>query len=163
MHGVYGENFPALDEIAADVKSFAKEEGRRPRLLVAKLGQDGHDRGAKVVATAFGDMGFDVEIGALFRDPKEVVDDALAAKVDAIGISSQAGSHLTLVPQVIEALKARGRDDILVLVGGVIPAQDYEALRAAGVAAIFGPGTNIPDAARAVLGLVRARRRRNIA
>ena len=161
VHGVYGEDFAALDEIVADVNSFAKEAGRRPRLLVAKLGQDGHDRGAKVVATAFGDLGFDVEIGALFRDPKEVVDDALAAKADAIGISSLAAGHLTLVPQVMEALKARGRDDILVLVGGVIPAQDYEALRAAGVAAIFGPGTNIPDAARSVLGLIRARRRRN--
>ena len=162
VHGVYGENFAALDEIVADVKSFAKETGRKPRLLVAKLGQDGHDRGAKVVATAFGDLGFDVEIGALFRDPEEVVGDALAAKVDAIGISSQAAGHLTLVPQVMDALKARGRDDILVLVGGVIPAQDYEALRAAGVAAIFGPGTNIPDAARSVLGLIRARRRRNL-
>jgi methylmalonyl-CoA mutase len=161
VHGVYGEDFAALDEIVADVNSFAKEAGRRPRLLVAKLGQDGHDRGAKVVATAFGDLGFDVEIGALFRDPKEVVDDALAAQADAIGISSLAAGHLTLVPQVMEALKARGRDDILVLVGGVIPAQDYEALRAAGVAAIFGPGTNIPDAARSVLGLIRARRRRN--
>jgi methylmalonyl-CoA mutase len=161
VHGVYGENFAGLEEIAADVKAFAKEEGRRPRLLVAKLGQDGHDRGAKVVATAFGDLGFDVEIGALFRDPEEVVEDALKAKVDAIGISSQAGGHLTLVPQLIDALKTHGRDDILVLVGGVIPAQDYEALRAAGVAAIFGPGTHIPDAARSVLGLIRARRRRN--
>ncbi|HEY2835541.1 MAG TPA: methylmalonyl-CoA mutase [Rhizomicrobium sp.] len=162
VHGVYGENFAALDEIAADVKSFAKEEGRKPRLLVAKLGQDGHDRGAKVVATAFGDLGFEVEIGALFRDPEEVVEDALKARADAIGISSQAGGHLTLVPQLTELLKAKGRDDILVLVGGVIPAQDYEALRAAGVAAIFGPGTNIPDAARSVLGLIRARRRRNL-
>jgi len=161
VHGVYGEDFPALDEIIRDVKSFEKETGRRPKLLVAKLGQDGHDRGAKVVATAFGDIGFEVEIGALFRDPKEVVDDALTAKVDAIGISSQAAGHLTLVPQLMENLKARGRDDVLVLVGGVIPAQDYEALRAAGVAAIFGPGTNIPDAARSVLGLIRARRRRN--
>ena len=92
VHGVYGENFAGLDDIAADVKSFAKEVGRQPRLLVAKLGQDGHDRGAKVVATAFGDLGFDVEIGALFRDPEEVVEDALEAKVDAIGISSQAAA-----------------------------------------------------------------------
>ena len=161
VQGVYGENFSGLEEIAADVRNFAKEAGRRPRLLVAKLGQDGHDRGAKVVATAFGDLGFDVEIGALFRDPHEVVDDALKAKADAIGVSSLAAGHLTLVPQLIEALKAKGRDDILVLVGGVIPVQDYDALRAAGVAAIFGPGTNIPDAARSVLGLIRARRRRN--
>ena len=162
VHGVYGEDFPALADLIDDVKAFAKEEGRRPRLLVAKLGQDGHDRGAKVVATAFGDMGFDVEVGALFRNPKEVVDDALMADADAIGISSQAAGHLSLVPQLIEALKAKGRDDILVLVGGVIPTQDYEALRTAGVAAIFGPGTNIPDAARSVLGLIRARRRRNV-
>jgi methylmalonyl-CoA mutase len=161
LSGVYGQDFPALDEIAAEVKSFAKEEGRRPRLLVAKLGQDGHDRGAKVVATAFSDLGFDVEIGALFRTPDEVVTDALAAKADAIGISSLAGGHLHLVPQLMERLKAKGRDDILVLVGGVIPPQDYDALRAAGVAAIFGPGTHIPDAARSVLSLIRARRRRN--
>jgi methylmalonyl-CoA mutase len=161
LSGVYGKDFPALDEIAAEVKSFTKEEGRRPRLLVAKLGQDGHDRGAKVVATAFGDLGFEVEIGALFRTPDEVVQDALDAKADAIGISSLAGGHLHLVPQMMERLKARGRDDILVLVGGVIPPQDYEKLRAAGVAAIFGPGTHIPDAARSVLSLIRARRRRN--
>ncbi|HXR95602.1 MAG TPA: methylmalonyl-CoA mutase [Rhizomicrobium sp.] len=161
LSGVYGKDFPALDEIAAEVKSFSKEEGRRPRLLVAKIGQDGHDRGAKVVATAFGDLGFDVEIGALFRNPDEVAEDAVEAKADAIGISSLAGGHLHLVPQLMERLKAKGRDDILVLVGGVIPPQDYEALRAAGVAAIFGPGTHIPDAARSVLSLIRARRRRN--
>jgi methylmalonyl-CoA mutase len=161
LSGVYGKDFPALDAIIDEVKSFTQEEGRRPRLLVAKLGQDGHDRGAKVVATAFGDLGFEVEIGALFRNPGEVVEDALDAKADAIGISSLAGGHLQLVPQLMEALKAKGRGDILVLVGGVIPPQDYDALRAAGVAAIFGPGTNLPDAARSVLGLIRARRRRN--
>jgi methylmalonyl-CoA mutase len=162
LSGVYGENFPALSEIIEEVKSFTKEAGRRPRLLVAKLGQDGHDRGAKVVATAFGDLGFEVEIGSLFRTPDEVVQDALDAKADAIGISSLAGGHLHLVPQVMDSLRAKGRDDILVLVGGVIPQQDYDALRAVGVAAIFGPGTHIPDAARSVLSLIRARRRRNI-
>ncbi|HKD47111.1 MAG TPA: methylmalonyl-CoA mutase, partial [Rhizomicrobium sp.] len=125
LSGVYGEDFPALGEIAEDVESFAKEQGRRPRILVAKLGQDGHDRGAKVVATAFGDLGFEVEIGSLFRTPEEVVHDALAAKTDAIGISSLAGGHLHLVPQLMELLKASGREDILVLVGGVIPPQDY--------------------------------------
>jgi methylmalonyl-CoA mutase len=161
LSGVYGKNFPALDEIIEEVKSFTKEAGRRPRLLVAKLGQDGHDRGAKVIATAFGDLGFEVEVGSLFRTPDEVVQDALDAKADAIGISSLAGGHLHLVPQVMECLRAKGRDDILVLVGGVIPQQDYEALRAIGVAAIFGPGTHIPDAARSVLSLIRARRRRN--
>jgi methylmalonyl-CoA mutase len=161
LSGVYGKDFPALGAIIEDVKSFTKEVGRRPRLLVAKLGQDGHDRGAKVVATAFGDLGFEVEIGSLFRTPDEVVQDALDAKADAIGISSLAGGHLHLVPQVMDSLRAKGRDDILVLVGGVIPPQDYDALRAVGVAAIFGPGTHIPDAARSVLGLIRARRRRN--
>jgi methylmalonyl-CoA mutase len=161
LSGVYGKDFPALGEIIEDVKSFTKEAGRRPRLLVAKLGQDGHDRGAKVIATAFGDLGFEVEVGSLFRTPDEVVQDALEAKVDAIGISSLAGGHLQLVPQVMDSLKAKGRDDILVLVGGVIPPQDYDALRAVGVAAIFGPGTHIPDAARSVLSLIRARRRRN--
>jgi methylmalonyl-CoA mutase len=161
LSGVYGKDFPALDEIMDEVKVFTREEGRRPRLLVAKMGQDGHDRGAKVVATAFGDLGFDVEIGSLFRSPEEVVQDALDAKADAIGISSLAGAHLHLVPQLMEELKAKARDDILVLVGGVIPPQDYDALRATGVAAIFGPGTHIPDAARSVLGLIRARRRRN--
>ncbi|HEY5083894.1 MAG TPA: cobalamin-dependent protein, partial [Rhizomicrobium sp.] len=111
--------------------------------------------------TAFGDLGFEVEVGSLFRTPDEVVQDALDAKADAIGISSLAGGHLHLVPQVMDSLKAKGRDDILVLVGGVIPQQDYDALRAVGVAAIFGPGTHIPDAARSVLSLIRARRRRN--
>ena len=162
LSGVYGKDFPALKEIADEVRNFSKEEGHRPKLLVAKLGQDGHDRGAKVVATAFGDLGFDVEVGSLFRTPEEVVDDALAANADAIGISSLAGGHLKLVPQVMERLKSKGRNDILVLVGGVIPPKDYEALRAAGVAAIFGPGTHIPEAARSVLGLIRARRRRNV-
>ena len=130
-------------------------------MLVAKIGQDGHDRGAKVIASAFSDLGFAVEIGALFQTPEEVADDALKADVDAVGLSSLAGGHLTLVPQLIAALKARGRADIIVFVGGVIPQQDYEALREAGVAAIFGPGTNIPDAARSVLGLIRARLRKN--
>ncbi len=161
LSGVYGKDFPALNEIADEVRNFSREEGHRPKLLVAKLGQDGHDRGAKVVATAFGDMGFDVEVGSLFRTPEEAVDDALAAEADAIGISSLAGGHLKLVPQVMERLKSKGRSDILVLVGGVIPPKDYEALRAAGVAAIFGPGTHIPEAARSVLSLIRARRRRN--
>jgi methylmalonyl-CoA mutase len=161
LSGVYGKDYPALGEIIEEVKSFTKELGRRPRLLVAKLGQDGHDRGAKVVATAFSDLGFEIEIGSLFRTPDEVVQDALDAKADAIGISSLAGGHLHLVPQVMDSLKAKGRDDILVLVGGVIPPQDYDALRAVGVAAIFGPGTHIPDAARSVLSLIRARRRRN--
>ena len=161
VSGVYGAAHGDLGGIAADVASFTKERGQAPRLLVAKIGQDGHDRGAKVIASAFSDLGFSVEIGALFQTPDEVADDAMKADVDAVGLSSLAGGHLTLVPQLIAALKSRGRADIIVFVGGVIPQQDYEALREAGVAAIFGPGTNIPDAARSVLGLIRARLRRN--
>jgi methylmalonyl-CoA mutase len=161
VSGVYGAAHGGLSDIARDVAEFAKESGRRPRLLVAKIGQDGHDRGANVIASAFGDLGFDVESGALFRTPEEVADDTVKANVDALGLSSLAGSHLTLVPQVIAALKARGKGEMLVLLGGVIPPQDYDALRDMGVAAIFGPGTHIPDAARSVLGLIRARLRRN--
>jgi methylmalonyl-CoA mutase len=161
ISGVYGQAHGNLADITRDVRDLGKDLGHLPRLLVAKIGQDGHDRGAKVIASAFGDLGFDVQIGALFQTPEEVAEDAVKAKVDAVGLSSLAGGHLTLVPQLIAALKQRGRGDMLVLVGGVIPQQDYEALRTAGVAAIFGPGTNIPDAARSVLGLIRARLRKN--
>ena len=161
ISGVYGGAHGGLKKIVSDVAAFAKELGRKPRLLVAKIGQDGHDRGAKLIASAFGDLGFEVQIGALFQTPQEVAQDAVAANVDAVGLSTLAGGHLTLVPQVITALKTLGRSEILVLVGGVIPQQDYDALRNAGVAGIFGPGTNIPDAARSVLGLIRARLRRN--
>ncbi|HUB85651.1 MAG TPA: methylmalonyl-CoA mutase, partial [Rhizomicrobium sp.] len=160
ISGVYGGAYEGDNEFAAirdDVEKFAKEEGRRPRMLVAKMGQDGHDRGAKVIATAFADLGFDVDIGPLFQTPEEVAKDAVEADVHVIGISSQAAGHKTLVPLLIEALKKQNAEDILVVVGGVIPAQDYDFLRKAGVAAIFGPGTNIPDAARDVLNLIRAR------
>jgi len=161
ISGVYGAQYEGDNEFGAirgEVEAFAKEEGRRPRMLVAKMGQDGHDRGAKVIATAFADLGFDVDIGALFQTPDEVAKDAVDADVHVIGVSSQAAGHLTLVPQLIEALRKQKADDILVVVGGVIPAQDYERLKKAGVAAIFGPGTNIPDAARRVLKLIRTRR-----
>jgi methylmalonyl-CoA mutase len=161
ISGVYGSAYEGDNEFAAirdDVEKFAKEEGRRPRMLVAKMGQDGHDRGAKVIATAFADLGFDVDIGPLFQTPEEVAKDAVEADVHVIGISSQAAGHKTLVPLLIAALKKQKADDILVVVGGVIPAQDYDFLRKAGVAAIFGPGTNIPDAARDVLALIRSRR-----
>ncbi|HWC62185.1 MAG TPA: methylmalonyl-CoA mutase [Rhizomicrobium sp.] len=161
LSGVYDAAHGGLKAIVGDVQSLAAETGRRPRLLVAKLGQDGHDRGARLIASAFGDLGFEVESGALFQTPQEVADDAVRVKADAVGISTLAGAHLTLVPQVIEALKERGGRDILVLVGGVVPPQDYDVLREAGVAAIFGPGTHIPDAARSVLGLIRARLRKN--
>jgi len=161
VSGIYGASHGDLDDIERDIASFAKESGRKPRLLVAKIGQDGHDRGAKLIASAFADLGFEIEIGALFQTPEEVAEDVVKTNVDAVGLSTLAGGHLTLVPQLIEALKARGSGNVLVLVGGVIPQGDYEALRAAGVAAIFGPGTNIADAARSVLGLIRARLRRN--
>jgi methylmalonyl-CoA mutase len=158
--GVYGSAYEGDNRFASirgEVEAFAKEEGRRPRLLVAKMGQDGHDRGAKVIATAFADLGFDVDIGPLFQTPDEVAKDAIESDVHVIGVSSQAAGHKTLVPELIEALKKQGAGDILVVVGGVIPAQDYRFLERAGVAAIFGPGTNIPDAASKVLALIRAR------
>jgi methylmalonyl-CoA mutase len=161
ISGVYGAQYEGDNEFGAirgEVEAFAKEEGRRPRMLVAKMGQDGHDRGAKVIATAFADLGFDVDIGALFQTPDEVAKDAVDADVHVIGISSQAAGHLTLVPMLLDVLRKQKADDILVVVGGVIPAQDYAQLKKAGVAAIFGPGTNIPDAARNVLKLIRARR-----
>ena len=133
------------------VETFVAHEGRRPRIMVAKLGQDGHDRGAKVVATAFADLGFDVDVGPLFQTPEEAARQAMENDVHAIGISTLAAGHKTLVPQLIEALKKEGASDIVVFVGGVVPAQDYEYLEKAGVAGIFGPGTPIPEAAQKVL------------
>ena len=161
MAGVYGsayegdENFEAIQR---SVKDFAKEEGRRPRMLVVKMGQDGHDRGAKVIATAFADIGFDVDVGPLFQTPEEAAQDAVDNDVHVVGISSQAAGHKTLAPKLVEALKAADAGEILVVCGGVIPQQDYEYLKSAGVAAIFGPGTNIPDAAQNVLDLIRKSR-----
>jgi methylmalonyl-CoA mutase len=160
ISGVYGGAYEGDNEFAAlrgDIEAFEKEEGRRPRILVAKMGQDGHDRGAKVIATAFADLGFDVDIGPLFQTPEEVAKDAIESDVHVIGVSSQAAGHKALVPQLIEALRKQKADDILVVCGGVIPAQDYAFLEREGVAAIFGPGTNIPEAARKVLKLIRAR------
>ena len=127
-------------------------------MLVCKLGQDGHDRGAKVIATAFADLGFDVDIGPLFQTPEEAVREAIENDVHAIGISSQAAGHKTLVPQVIDGLKEAGASDIIVICGGVIPPQDYDMLFAAGVSAIYGPGTNIVNAAREVLEKVKEKR-----
>lgn len=158
ISGVYGGAYEGDNEFAAilgEVEAFAKTEGRRPRILVAKMGQDGHDRGAKIIATAFADLGFDVDIGPLFQTPEEVAKDAIESDVHVVGISSQAAGHKTLVPQLVDALKKQGAGDILVVVGGVIPAQDYAFLERAGVSAIFGPGTNIPEAARKVLALIR--------
>jgi len=157
-HGVYRAAAPAQESKMADISdkvaAFAEREGRRPRILVAKVGQDGHDRGQKVVATAFADLGFDVDLGPLFSTPDEVARQAVDNDVHMVGVSSLAAGHLLLVPQLKAALAAAGRPDILVVVGGVIPPGDYEALYAAGAAAIFGPGTVIPDAAGALLELI---------
>ncbi len=161
LAGVYGAAYAGdagFAAIQADVEKFAEEEGRRPRMLVVKMGQDGHDRGAKVIATAFADIGFDVDVGPLFQTPEEAAQDAIDNDVHVIGVSSQAAGHKTLAPKLIEALRAQGAGDILVICGGVIPQQDYAFLQAAGVKAIFGPGTNIPDAAKNILGLIRAGR-----
>jgi methylmalonyl-CoA mutase len=144
-------------EIRRSVEIFAEQEGRRPRMLVVKLGQDGHDRGAKVIATAFADIGFDVDIGPLFQTPEEAARQAVESDVHVIGVSSQAAGHKTLVPQLIEALKAEDAGDILVVCGGVIPPQDYAMLKKLGVAAVYGPGTNIPVAAKEIMELIKAR------
>ena len=148
---VQNEDFENARE-ASD--AFAKKEGRRPRIMVAKMGQDGHDRGAKVVATSFADLGFDVDMGPLFQTPKEAARQAVENDVHILGVSSLAAGHKTLVPAVMEALKELGREDIMVIVGGVIPAQDYEFLYNQGVAGIFGPGTPIAKAAGAILELM---------
>jgi methylmalonyl-CoA mutase len=159
--GVYGKGYEGDEgfaRIQADIEAFAEEEGRRPRMLVVKMGQDGHDRGAKVIATAFADLGFDVDVGPLFQTPAEVARDAVENDVHVVGVSSQAAGHKTLVPQLIEELRARGAADVIVVCGGVIPPQDHAFLASAGVAAVFGPGTNIPEAATDVLKLIRAKR-----
>jgi len=158
ISGVYGGQFADDGEWAAlraDVEAFAKQHGRRPRMLVAKVGQDGHDRGAKVIASAFADLGFDVDVGTLFQTPEEVARQAVENDVHVIGVSTQSGGHKTLVPQLIRELQKLGANDIVVTVGGIIPSRDYPFLEKAGVKAIFGPGTQIPKAARRVLDLIR--------
>ena len=160
ISGVYGaayEGDAGFERIRKEVASFAEGEGRRPRMLVVKMGQDGHDRGAKVIATAFADIGFDVDVGPLFQTPDEAARQAIENDVHVIGVSSQAAGHKTLVPALIDELKKQGAADILVVCGGVIPAQDYEFLRAKGVAAIYGPGTNIPTAAAEIMDILRKR------
>jgi methylmalonyl-CoA mutase len=147
--GTYAQYYsdePIWLELSARIVEFARLVGRRPRLLVAKLGQDGHDRGARLIASAFADAGFDVDIGPLFQTPEEVARQAIDNDVHAIGVSTQAGAHLTLVPALIQELRARGAEDIVTVCGGVIPEVDYGPLRAAGVADIFGPGTPIVQA-----------------
>ncbi|MEM8629688.1 MAG: methylmalonyl-CoA mutase [Pseudomonadota bacterium] len=158
LAGVYGaayEGDAGFEAIQRDVEAFEAAEGRRPRMLVVKMGQDGHDRGAKVIATAFADIGFDVDVGPLFQTPEEAAQDAIDNDVHVVGISSQAAGHKTLAPKLIAALEAAGAGEILVICGGVIPQQDYAFLRDAGVKAIFGPGTNIPEAAQEILDLIR--------
>jgi len=163
VSGVYGavyEGDEAFDSVRAEVEVFAKEEGRRPRILLVKLGQDGHDRGMKVIASAFADFGFDVDIGPLFQVPDEAAQQAVDADVHAVGVSTQVAGHKTLVPQLVEALARHGAEDVAVVVGGVIPPKDYAFLREKGASAIFGPGTPVPKAAREVLQAIRSRRRR---
>lgn len=154
ISGVYSSAFSndeEINEVKKMTDEFQENEGRRPRILIAKMGQDGHDRGAKVIATAFADLGFDVDIGPLFQTPEETALQAVENDVHAIGMSSLAAGHKTLLPQLVEELKKLGREDIVVIIGGVIPAQDYEFLYDNGAAAIFGPGTVIPVAAQKVV------------
>ncbi|MDG1461434.1 MAG: methylmalonyl-CoA mutase [Luminiphilus sp.] len=161
VSGVYGAAYADDSDwraIISDIDSFIEQHGRRPRMLVAKMGQDGHDRGAKVIATAFADVGFDVDLSPMFATPEEVARQAIENDVHAVGASSLAAGHKTLVPQLIEALRAQGAEDIVVIAGGVIPQQDYGFLREHGVELIFGPGTPIPEAARAVLDAVNAQK-----
>ncbi|MES9876944.1 MAG: methylmalonyl-CoA mutase [Candidatus Sedimenticola sp. PURPLELP] len=159
--GVYGSAYEGdemFDGIKQQIEEFAQQEGRRPRMLVVKMGQDGHDRGAKVIATAYADLGFDVDIGPMFQTPEEAARQAAENDVHVVGVSSLAAGHKTLVPQLIAALKAEGAEDVLVVCGGVIPPKDYQALLDAGVAAVYGPGTNIPEAAAEMIALIKDRR-----
>ncbi|MFQ9935377.1 MAG: cobalamin-dependent protein [Phascolarctobacterium faecium] len=153
ISGVYSSDLlmKMLSEVRQMTDDFEQREGRRPRIYIAKMGQDGHDRGAKVIATAFADMGYDVDIGPLFQTPEEAAQDAVDNDVHIVGMSSLAAGHKTLMPQLVEELKKRGREDIMVVIGGVIPAQDYDYLYEHGAAAIFGPGTIIPVCAKKVL------------
>jgi len=162
VSGVYAsvwEGDEEFESLHREIDAFAEEEGRRPRLLAVKLGQDGHDRGLKVIATAFADLGFDVDVGPLFQTPEEAARQAVENDVHAVGVSSQAAGHRTLVPQLLEALAEQGGQDIAVVVGGIVPPRDHAFLREKGVAAIFGPGTPVPKAAREVLQVLRSRRR----
>jgi methylmalonyl-CoA mutase len=156
--GVYAAAYDSAegwDKLKAEIAEFGTQQGRRPRVMIAKLGQDGHDRGAKVVATAFADLGFDVDMGPLFQTPEECARQAIENDVHAVGVSTLAAGHKTLVPAIVQALKDQGADDIIVFVGGVIPAQDYATLYAAGVKGIYGPGTPIPVSAKDVLENIR--------
>jgi methylmalonyl-CoA mutase len=157
ISGAYSSEYKSdkeYDEARSMVKKFAEKEGRQPRIMIAKIGQDGHDRGAKVVSTGYADIGFDVDIGPLFQTPAEAAKQAVENDVHVLGVSSLAAGHKTLIPQVIDELKNLGREDILVIAGGVIPPQDYKFLYDAGVAAIFGPGTSVAKAAKQILEIL---------
>jgi methylmalonyl-CoA mutase len=161
VSGVYGavlDGMASWETLKAEIVRFNDDEGRRPRIMIAKLGQDGHDRGAKVVATAFADLGFDIDVGPLFQTPEEAARLAIENDVHAVGVSSLAAGHKTLLPALVQALKDQGADDIIVFAGGVIPAQDYDFLFQAGAKAIFGPGTRIEDSAMTVLAEIRKAR-----
>jgi methylmalonyl-CoA mutase len=161
ISGVYSSEYSQNDKLFEEVRrltdEFAQREGRRPRIMIAKMGQDGHDRGAKVVATAYADMGFDVDVGPLFQTPEETAKQAVENDVHVVGMSSLAGGHKTLLPQLVEELKKLGREDIIVICGGVIPAQDYDFLYEHGASAIFGPGTKIPEAGKKIMELINER------
>ena len=162
VSGVYSSAFEGkegLKNIKSQIKKFESKFGRRPRMLVVKLGQDGHDRGAKIIATSFADIGFDVDIGPLFQTPEEAAKQALESDVHVIGVSSQAAGHKTLVPELLKSLKKQGNKDILVVCGGVIPPQDYKFLKDKGVAAVYGPGTNIPKAADDIIQLIEKKKK----
>lgn len=157
ISGVYSSEYKSdkdYDEARALIARFAEKEGRQPRIMIAKMGQDGHDRGAKVVATGYADIGFDVDIGPLFQTPAEAAKQAVENDVHVLGVSSLAAGHKTLIPQVINELKRLGREDILVIAGGVIPPQDYQFLYDSGVAAIFGPGTSVAKAAKQIIEIL---------
>ena len=156
--GVYATAYDSAEgweALKTEIDGFAQKYGRRPRVMISKLGQDGHDRGAKVVATAFADLGFDVDIGPLFQTPEECARQAIENDVHAVGVSTLAAGHKTLVPAIIAELKIQGADDIIVFVGGVVPRQDYDFLYEAGVKGIYGPGTPIPASAKDVLEQIR--------
>ena len=159
VYGAAYDDEPEYRTLVDRLAEVSRTLGEKPKVMVAKLGQDGHDRGAKVIASAFGDIGFDVLAGPLFQTPAEAADMAAANQVHVVGMSSLAAGHKTLAPQLVEALKAKGAEDIIVVVGGVVPRQDYEFLKEHGVAAVFGPGTNVLDAARSVLDLLEGKRR----
>jgi methylmalonyl-CoA mutase len=156
--GVYAAAYDSAEgweKLKTEIAAFGNDQGRRPRVMISKLGQDGHDRGAKVVATAFADLGFDIDIGPLFQTPEECARQAIENDVHAVGVSTLAAGHKTLVPAIIEELRKQGGEDIVVFVGGVVPHQDYDFLYAAGVKGIYGPGTPIPVSAKDVLEQIR--------